>query len=159
MSEQLSEHFSRAEFEGDGSMPEGGVVDAYRALCAQVLEPIRAHVNAPMEITSGYRNPQSNAAAHGVSRSQHMATAGFCAADFAVPGKVDLRDLFDWVRLESGLPFDQVILEHGEHCDVIHISWVKAYQRHEALEGATHNQSAYKRWPSVMNPKPESADA
>lgn len=146
-SEKFSENFARAEFERDGAMPEDAA-SSYRILCPQILEPIRAKFAVPMEITSGYRSPGANAAAHGVQHSQHMATAFCCAADFAMAG-LDMRNVFDWIRTDSGLPFDQVILEHGSSADIIHISWAKAYQRREALEGATNNQSAYTAWPST----------
>jgi len=145
--QQFSEHFQRSNFERDGAMPDIAA-DTYRILCCQVLEPIRAYAGTALQITSGYRSPAANLAARGVLHSQHEANSQFCAADFAIPGKNDLRDVFDWIRLNSSLPFDQVILEHGEHCDVIHISWSVAYLRREALEGATHNQTAYTEWPS-----------
>ena len=147
----LSDHFARGEFELDGPMPDA-IVGIYRTLCVEILEPIRAHAGSPIEITSGYRSPQANAAAHGVSTSQHVATPNYCAADFAVAG-ADMRALFDWIRSASGLPFDQVILEHGAAIDVIHISYSRAYARREALEGATQNRTAYTRWPSVTNPR------
>src|SRR5690348_2058031 len=117
-------------------------VDTYRSLCEKILEPVRAEFEKPVTITSGYRSPQANEFVHGVRNSQHQATASYCAADFVVPGE-DMRSVFDWIRLESGLPFDQVILEHGASSYVIHVSWAKAYQRREALEGATNNRTAY----------------
>jgi zinc D-Ala-D-Ala carboxypeptidase len=147
-SEQLSENFALAEFERDGAMP-ADAIPSYHALCTELLEPIRAQFGRPIEITSGYRSPESNAAAHGVSHSQHVATANYCAADFYVAGtdERDMRPVFDWIRLASGLAFDQLILEHGSGGDIVHISWAKAFQRREALEGATHNQTAYTPWP------------
>lgn len=150
-SEQLSDNFARAEFERHGAMPDEAA-ESYKILCAEVLEPIRAKFAAPIEITSGYRSPGANAAAHGVLHSQHLATAFCCAADFVMAG-VNMRGVFDWIRTESGLPFDQAILEHGSSADIIHISWAKAYLRREALEGATNNQSAYTRWPSTESQK------
>ncbi|MGH7936118.1 MAG: D-Ala-D-Ala carboxypeptidase family metallohydrolase [Chthoniobacterales bacterium] len=144
-SEQLSLHFVRNEFEHDGPMP-AECVDTYKYLCSVILEPIRAKFNSSITVTSGYRDPAANAATHGVAHSQHEATANYCAADFAIGGQ-DMRAAFDWIRLESGLPFDQLILEHGASGDIIHISWAKAFQRREALEGATHNQSAYSHLP------------
>lgn len=126
-------------------MPEA-CVPAYRELCVQILEPIRIHFDAPMRITSGYRSPASNDQAHGVSKSQHIANAGMCAADFFILGYSDMRPVFDWIRSQSDLPFDQVILEHGHSADVVHVSWMKAFQRREALEGKTNNMSAYTAW-------------
>lgn len=144
-SEQFSANFSRAEFERDGAMPEDAAA-SYRILCAQVLEPIREKFAAPIEITSGYRDPAINAEVHGVRVSQHMASEWCCAADFKIAG-IEMRTVFDWIRAESGLSFDQLILEHGAASDIIHISWAKAYLRREALEGATNNRSAYSEWP------------
>lgn len=147
MAKQLSKNFSREEFERGATMPDE-CVPSYSALSQMILEPIRAHFGRELVITSGYRSPQTNAQAHGVSNSQHMATATFCAADFFLGSmKMDMRPVFDWIRLQSGLPFDQVTLEHGVNGDVIHISWTSTPPRREALEGATHNQTKYSSWP------------
>jgi len=139
---KLTEHFNREEFEHSGAMPSN-VVPAYVNLCAEILEPIREQFETPLTITSGYRSPDHNKEIGGAKGSQHMATPDFCAADFKCA--VDMQVVFDWIRLSSGLPFDQVILEH-EHGDgppaCIHISWAKDYRR-VALEGLTHGRSSY----------------
>lgn len=142
----LTTNFAQQEFEKDGPMPDS-VVLAYRALCETLLEPIRDHVRQPLRILSGYRPPAANAAAGGVSTSQHMATPDYCAADWWCPTG-DMREIFDWIRSESGLVWDQLILEHGLHNDLIHISWVKTNPRHMALEGASGGRSDYKAWPT-----------
>ena len=139
----LSNHFAQEEFEHDGPMPDACVL-AYRSLCENILEPIRSHVGQPLRILSGYRSPAANAAAGGVSDSQHVATSSFCAADWWVP-TLDMRGIFDWVRTESGLVWDQVILEHGVHNDIIHTSW-STTPRRQALEGATANRTGYQSW-------------
>jgi zinc D-Ala-D-Ala carboxypeptidase len=140
----LSNHFAKLEFEKDGEMPDSCVL-AYRSLCESILEPIRAHLGLPLRILSGYRSPAANAAAGGVSDSQHVATATACAADWWVP-TLDMRTAFDWIRLESGLAFDQLILEHGIHNLIIHTSW-STTPRRMALEGATANRTGYITWP------------
>ena len=146
---QLSDHFSQAEFEMDAPLPPECVYP-YTRLCELLLEPIRIHFNAPVMVTSGYRTNASNDAAHGVAHSQHVATGQYCAADWYIDGmQKDMRIAFDLIRQSPGLIFDQLILEHGENGDVIHSSWSRAYNRREALEGATANQSAYTPWPSV----------
>ena len=142
----LSTNFARQEFEKNGEMPDS-VVLAYRALCETLLEPIRDHLRQPLRILSGYRSPAANQAAGGVQHSQHEATPISCAADFWVP-TTDMRELFDWIRLESGLVWDQVILEHGLKNDLIHLSWVEDNPRRMALEGDSGNRSAYKAWPT-----------
>ena len=124
-------------------MPED-VVPSYQKLCESVLEPIRQHLAQPLRILSGYRNPQANQAAGGVAHSQHEATSVFCAADWWVPGE-SMQNVFDWIRLESGLVWDQVILEHGKLSDILHTSWA-ATPRRIALEGATANRTGYKAW-------------
>lgn len=142
----LSDHFARLEFEKDGAMPDGCVL-SYQHLCAEILEPIRTHVGEPLRILSGYRSPEANKAAGGVADSQHVATANFCAADWWVPS-VDMTGVFNWIRLESKLQFDQVILEHGKTSDIIHTSWA-IKPRRMALEGATANRTGYKAWEVV----------
>jgi hypothetical protein len=141
---QLSPNFSQSEFERDASLPPD-CVPVFTMLCLNVLEAIRSHVGVPMVITSGYRPPEANAAAHGVANSQHIATSAYCAADWQFQGLHDLRSVFDWIRLKSGLSIDQLILEHQENggADVIHTSYVIEGPRREALEGSTANQSAY----------------
>lgn len=139
----LSDHFVRVEFERDGPMPDG-VVASYRSLCETLLEPIRAHLGQSLRILSGYRSPQSNLTAGGVGDSQHVATNLCCAADWWVPQE-DMRKVFDWVREESGLTWDQLILEHGRISDIIHTSW-STTPRRMALEGATANRTGYIHW-------------
>ena len=141
---KLSPNFSREEFELDGAMPEK-VVPAYTALCTELLEPIRAKWGAIL-ITSGYRSAQANKLAGGVPTSEHVATPEKCAADweiltFTVP-KSTMRDVFDWLRLESTLVWDQCILEHGDRGDLIHLAW-SITPRRQALEGLTANRSGY----------------
>lgn len=143
----LSEHFTREEFELEGPMPEESV-PAFTFLCANILEVIRRWVDQAMKVTSGHRTREGNADAHGNAHSEHISTATYCAADFEIPGWTDLRGVFDWIRLNSGLPFHIVTLEHGQGGDVIHISWnadVDASAR-EAKEGATRNATGYIGW-------------
>jgi len=140
---QLSLHFNSAEFERDRCSMPGGAAMAYRQLCETLLEPLRAEFAEPFVITSGYRSPEINAEIGGAPSSQHIATAEYCAADgYFVSHRRSMQPVFDWLRMKSGLAFDQLILEHGKYGDVIHISWSRRPRR-MALEGATFNQSAY----------------
>jgi zinc D-Ala-D-Ala carboxypeptidase len=145
----LTEHFDLDEFALDAPIPEE-CVPIFKSLCEQLLEPLRIHFDEPILVTSGYRTPASNAAAHGVSNSQHVATDMYCAADwYLFSMHSDMRPVFDLVRSSAGLQFDQLILEHGAGGDIIHSSWSRALNRREALEGETANQSGYKPWPAV----------
>lgn len=149
----LSDHFEQDEFEKDAPVP-ADCVPILQFLCQMVLEPIRAFVARPMEITSGYRPPDANKAAHGVPNSEHVYTPDHAAADFSfavakLPA-LTIRACFDWIRNNPALPFDQVILEHGSSgSSIIHISCSKerlAAGVRSALEGATHNASPYTKW-------------
>lgn len=152
MSARFSQNFTRVEIERTSRPVVNRIptecFEIFGRLCMDFLEPIRAHFGGKkMLITSGYRGPLLNSAVGGASDSQHMATANYCAVDFIIPG-VPLQDVFDWIRLESGLPFDQVILERGreerhEWDDCIHISCLKMPRR-MALVGETGNRGAYK---------------
>lgn len=142
---QLSENFTREEFELEGSQMPEECVPAFTFLAENVLEPIRAQFGEPMEITSGYRTPEGNADAHGNAHSEHVAAADYCAADWNIAG-ADLRAVFDWIRLRSGLPFHIITLEHGAHGDVIHTSWNRFATERLAKEGATHNATGYIDW-------------
>jgi hypothetical protein len=145
-SHQLSPNFTRAEFEHSGPMPEE-CVPIFEQFCVRILEQIRLQFDQPMEITSGDRRPEANAACAGNLHSEHISTPRYCAGDFTIPlWRKDLRGVFDWIRLNSGLPFHHVTLEHGAGGDVIHISLNLDNQDRIAKEGATHNASGYVDW-------------
>ena len=115
MSEMLSAHVSRAEFERSATAAARGIgnrmpdeaVPAARALCLQVLEPIRAIFGGPLVINSGYRSLALNRVVGSNDTSQHRRGE---AADIELPAGPSNVDLATWIR-DSGLPFDQLILE------------------------------------------------
>lgn len=143
----LSEHFEQSEFEKDSPLPPE-CVPVYTFICQNLLEPIRAQFDEPMDVTSGYRPPYANVVAHGASRSEHVATANWGAVDFVFASmKADMRRVFDYIR-NSQLQFHQVILEHGANgTDIIHISYNKLSTGRQALEGAEFNRTPYTAWP------------
>ena len=143
----LSPNFRQAEFEMDAPLP-ADCVQSYRELCLTLLEPIRRSFG-PLLITSGYRPPGANAAVHGVSNSEHIATSEYCAADFrSLTGGVAAREIFDFVRNNRYLEWGQLILEHSPSGpDIVHLSWEAIAARRMALEGATNNLEPYKEWP------------
>jgi len=142
---QLSEHFALEEFEKGGPVLTD-YVPVLREFCERILEPIRREFGKLLKITSGNRNSEYNRSVGGASDSQHVYTRWSCAADIQIPG-VAVDAVFNWIRLSSGLPFDQVILERGrqerhEHDDCIHISYLRS-PRQVALEGSTHGTGGY----------------
>lgn len=114
MTEMLSQHFSRKEFEHSDTATRlrlGNVMGAVelaaaRALCVQILEPIRAHYRLPVTLNSGYRSPAVNKAVGSGPGSQHVRGE---AADIEIAG-VSNADLALWIKA-STLDFDQLILE------------------------------------------------
>jgi zinc D-Ala-D-Ala carboxypeptidase len=122
MPRNLTPHFTVEEFERsttarvmeiDNRLPEH-LVPAVKALCENVLEPLRSLVGRPVSVTSGYRCEKLNTAIRGALRSQH--TKGE-AADIRVAG-MSVEDLASHV-LESANGYDQVILEPSW----VHVSW------------------------------------
>lgn len=68
----LSRHFSLSEFAAhDGVFPPSNSVDALRALCIQVLEPMRARFGV-CTVVSGYRGEQRNREVGGAADSRHL---------------------------------------------------------------------------------------
>jgi putative chitinase len=119
---KLTEHFALEEFTLSSTALALGIENTPTAehlenlkRVAEGMEAVRALFDLPIEITSGYRNPQVNAAVGGVPTSAHA--LGF-AADFHVHG---LQDLEAAKRIrDSGLKFDQLIFEKNR---CVHISF------------------------------------
>jgi Peptidase M15 len=104
----LTEHFSEEELGVAGCDPR--LANNAKALCDRILEPIRDQYGEPLRVHDGYRDPGHNARVGGKAASWHLYSGTQAAADIDVQG-IPLREVFDWVRLKSGLPFDKVILE------------------------------------------------
>lgn len=126
---KLTKHFLLEEFTlsstalalGIKNKPTAAHLKNLRRL-AKRMEAVRAQFGKPIEITSGYRNPQVNAAVGGVPDSAHALGH---AADFHVHG---LDDLETAKRIrDSGLKFDQLIYEKNR---CVHISFDPRMRQH-----------------------------
>jgi hypothetical protein len=115
---KLSDHFSLAELTASDyairhqidNEPSAQAVVNLSALCADVLEPLREKIGAPITITSGYRCQLLNALIGGALRSDHMAGL---AADIVVKG-LTVDELGAAVRsLSITMPLKQCIREFG----------------------------------------------
>lgn len=134
MTEQLTEHFTLAEMtrsqtalrRGIDNSAGPAVVCALRALCSHVLEPVRAHFQAPVVVSSGYRSPQLNRAIGGSRTSQHCLGE---AGDFIVPGHANIA-VIQW--MQRHLQYDQLIYEFGAG-GWIHASWRDGRNRNQEL--------------------------
>lgn len=155
MNLRLSEHFALAEMvrsqtalrRGIANQPNEEVLINLRTLCVTLLEPVRALLGVPIQITSGYRSPLLNRAVGGAMNSAH--TDGL-AADI-IPVGMELREAFDKIRA-SEISYDQIILE----CDAwIHI----ALPRHdrEPRRQALLAEGRPGAWRYTLAPKLEAA--
>jgi zinc D-Ala-D-Ala carboxypeptidase len=118
---KLSENFYLNEFTNSQTASRLGILNTpnqsqiakLKALCDNVLQPLRNHVGRPIIITSGYRSPELNRAIKGSQNSQHSHGE---AADFTVQGMAPIVTCRLIIKLK--LPYDQLIHE------VFLTSWV-----------------------------------
>jgi zinc D-Ala-D-Ala carboxypeptidase len=115
---------------GLNNEPGPGVIENLRALCENVLQPVRDHFDFPVSIVSGYRSANVNRAVGGTYNSQHMIGQ---AADIEIYG-VHNADVWRFILT---LDFDQVIAEHlkkdNPNAGWIHVSYAGSKNRKEAL--------------------------
>lgn len=95
---------------------------------AEFLETIRDLLNSPLIITSCVRCPELNKAVGGVPTSQHL----LCEASDCIPTKMTVEDAFEMV-FQSGLSYDQMILERANGKVWLHLSNKGLLNRREAL--------------------------
>ena len=136
-----------AERKGIPNNPSPAHIDNLKALCVNVLQPIRSHFEAPVMISSGYRSPELCIAIGSKITSQH-ATGN--AADLEVPG-IDNKVLATWIK--ENLEYDQLILEFyrdGEpDSGWVHVSWNSEKNRSNSLRAARDEElgkTIYKPW-------------
>ena len=108
----LSRNFSLQELiksdtairKGINNNPNAGQIEKLKALCENILQPVRDHFGR-VKVTSGFRSSELCVAIGSSVNSQHARAE---AADFEVMG-VDNAELADWIY--KNLSFDQLILE------------------------------------------------
>ncbi len=130
---QLTEHFSLAEMtrsqtairKGLTNVPPEAVIARLRAVCEDVLEPVRRQFGQ-VRVLSGYRSGEVNRAVGGAESSQHCRGE---AADFVVPGCSNL-EVCQWMMRH--LNYDQLIYEFGES-GWVHCSWREGPLRNQEL--------------------------
>ena len=115
---------------GINNNPNAEQVEKLKALCENILQPVRDHFGR-VKITSGFRSVELCLAINSSANSQHARAE---AADFECPG-VDNAELADWIKRE--LPYDQLILEFytpGEpNSGWIHCSFTEGTPRKQFL--------------------------
>lgn len=105
--------------------PPERIVENLRFLASK-LEEVRAVLQAPMVVSSGYRSPALNDAVGGSLTSQHRygLAADFVAPRFGTPFEVASA------IAASPIAFDQLIHEYGKW---VHISFVRRDPRRQTL--------------------------
>ena len=93
------------------------VVENLRALCLEVLQPLRDHLGKPVVVSSGYRCKDLNKKVGGVENSQHLKGE---AADIKVRDREDLIDVMRYIMDETD--FDQLIREKSGSTEWVHVS-------------------------------------
>jgi len=141
----ITKHFSFVELNLQGATER--VVENYIKLCEQVMEPIREKFG-PLVITSGYRYETLNNAVGGKPDSFHLGFDGKAAIDFRPFRKEKLLHIWDWLRLDSDLLFDKIILERDKHDAqtpvIIHVQLdTRNPPRRLAYEGFTGAGTSY----------------
>ena len=134
-----------AERKGIPNNPSTSHIDNLKALCVNVLQPIRSHFDSPVLISSGYRSAELCIAIGSKPTSQHIEGK---AADIEVAG-TDNKELAEWIK--NNLEFDQLILEFyrdGEpDSGWIHVSWNSGENRNQTLKAIKEgDKTVYKPW-------------
>ena len=108
------------------NMPDINSLDNLLNLIYYCLQPARELLNAPMTITSGFRNPLVNRLVGGINSSQHLYGQ---AADFIIKGMTP-NQIISIIKT-SKIEFDQLINEYDKW---VHISYNKGKNRREILK-------------------------
>ena len=126
---RLSKHFSLEEMtrsmvaarKGIDNTPGAGEIKNLENVCYEILEPIRAHFDKAIMISSGYRSEALCEAIGSKKTSQH---AKGQACDFEINGVPNIKTAY-W--LSNNVDFDQLILEFYKKDDPaggwVHVSY------------------------------------
>ncbi len=110
---QLSKHFTLKEMtksmtatrKGIDNTPGAGEIKSLGDLCYEVLEPLRAHFDKPVTITSGYRSEALCEAIGSKKTSQH---AKGQAVDLEIFGVPNIKVAY-W--LQNNVDFDLSLIQ------------------------------------------------
>ena len=134
----LTEHFCLREFiisaaavrHGIDNMPTDEAVANLKALCREVLEPLRRRFGV-IRITSGYRSERVNRLVGGKPTSQHMRGE---AADISLGSMEVGMKMYEYIR--AHMTFDQLIFERNRKTGArwLHVSYRRdGHNRRQAL--------------------------
>ncbi len=135
VNQKLSKNFSLHEllltshrkFDDAQYNPSPEVVANLKALCVNVLQPLRDALATPITVNSGYRCPALNKSIGGASKSQHMTGHAVDIIDLTNGNE----KLFKKIKALK-LPFDQMIDEFGFRW--VHVSFDPKRNRKQILQ-------------------------
>ena len=109
---------------------EKKVIENLRALCIEVLQPLRDCLGKPVVISSGYRSEEVNRMEGGVKGSQHLRGE---AADIHVENTEHLLKIMHFIMEETD--FDQLIWEKNKAgTQWVHVSYRRnGVNKHQVL--------------------------
>jgi len=123
---QLSPHFSLAEMTasqtaaryGLDNTPGPNELGNLKALCQNILEPLRTMLGKPIFVSSGYRSFAVNThpAVRGSATSEHVLGRAADIQCWSYGTPLEIAKLIQG----SNLPFNQLIHEYGGW---VHVSW------------------------------------
>lgn len=135
----LSKHVTIAEFEASGTATNHSITNKMnefeiaraKLLCEKVFEPLRAYLNTPIRINSGFRSVAVNRACGGSKTSQHCLGE---AMDLHIGSK-------GFNHIKDKLEFDQLIWEFGTEKEPawVHVSYKKTGNRKQVLKASKKN--------------------
>lgn len=145
---KLSDHFTLAELTASQIATRRGLLntpgptqlDNLHRL-AKKLEEVRALLQKPVVVLSGFRTEAVNHAVGGAKKSAHISGR---AADLIAPSYGKVMDVFEAIRA-SGIAYDQLIAEHpgSPNGGWVHIA-IAEHPRRQALvfDGARYAEIA-----------------
>ena len=143
---KLSDNFSLSEFTKSqialrnniDNTPSEEVIENLKALCENVLQPVREYFLMPVFISSGFRSVELNIKIGGSIQSQHVQGK---AADIEIFG-ISNQELSDWIS--DNCDFDQLILEFHNEEDLnsgwVHVSYNKDTNRKQYKKADKNNE-------------------
>jgi hypothetical protein len=115
------------QFDEEQYNPPAEIIENLRALCVNVLQPLRESLGTPVNLNSGYRCPSLNRAIKGAKNSQHMLGQAADIVDYTNGNEFLFRKI-----KELNLPFDQLIDEFGFRW--VHVSYDPSRNRRQILQ-------------------------
>ena len=106
------------------------MIENLKALCMEVLQPLRDFLGKPVVISSGFRSEDVNRAVGGVKGSQHLKGE---AADIHVENTEHLLKIMHFIMDETD--FDQLIWEKNKQgTQWVHVSYRRnGVNKHQVL--------------------------